>query len=95
MDEIISNTKESLNIKSFLEESEGYLEENFPDINLDNFFDNTLTGKIAFDSLNLNIFEAIKTEVLENMQIIVSILIVILIHSIFKIICFWGNPKLL
>lgn len=86
MDEIISNTKESLNIKSFLEESEGYLEENFPDINLDNFFDNTLTGKIELDSLNLNIFEAIKTEVLENMQIIVSILIVILIHSIFKII---------
>lgn len=86
MDEIILNTKESLNIKSFLEESEGYLEENFPDINLDNFFDNTLTGKIELDSLNLNIFEAIKTEVLENMQIIVSILIVILIHSIFKII---------
>ena len=86
MDEIILNTKESLNIKSFLEESEGYLEENFPDINLDNFFDNTLTGKIELDFLNLNIFEAIKTEVLENMQIIVSILIVILIHSIFKII---------
>lgn len=86
MDEIILNTKESLNINSFLEASEGYLEENFPDINLENFFDDTLTGNIKIDLLNLNVFESIKIEVLENLQIIVSILIVILIHSIFKII---------
>lgn len=86
MNEILSTSKESLGITEFLEVSKQYVSENFPSINLDGFFNKTITGEFDFSSLEINILDMFGGEILDVLRILISVLIIIIIHSIFKII---------
>ena len=86
MDEILKNSKENLGISEFLDISKEYVNKNFDGIDLENFFDRTLTGDFSFNNLKLSLFDFIGDEILEVVKILISVLIIIIIHSIFKII---------
>ena len=86
MDEILKNSKENLGISEFLDISKEYVNKNFDGIDLENFFDSTLTGDFSFNNLKLSLFDFIGDEILEVVKILISVLIIIIIHSIFKII---------
>ena len=86
MDEILKNSKENLGISDFLKISKEYVNKNFKEIDLENFFDKTLSGEFDFNNLKLDIFDVLGVEILEVVKILISILIIIIIHSIFKII---------
>lgn len=86
MDEILNESRQNLGINEFLELSEKYIDNNFPDINLSDIFSKTITGEFGFDDIKLNIFELFSNNILEVAKLLISVLIVIIIHSIFKII---------
>ena len=86
MDEILKNSKENLGISEFLDISKEYVNKNFDGVDLENFFDSTLTGDFSFNNLKLSLFDFIGDEILEVVKILISVLIIIIIHSIFKII---------
>ena len=46
MEEILNSQVESLKIKDFLDSAQNYTKEIFPDLNINNMFTDSLTGKI-------------------------------------------------
>lgn len=83
-EEIIDAQKDELKISSFIQEAEKYTEEVFPDINVNNLFSEAIQGKINDNRLFGNIINVFKKEIQGTFKILVSILIIIVIHSIFK-----------
>ena len=86
MNEILNETKEGFGINEFLEFSEKYAQTNFPDLNLKDIFSKTITGEFDFGNIGINIFNLLGTNILEIVKLLITVLIVIIIHSIFKII---------
>lgn len=86
MEEILNSQVESLKIKDFLDSAQNYTKEIFPDLNINNMFTDSLTGKIDniinFDSF-LKIFS---NELSVPINLMFSVLIVVIIHSIFRAI---------
>lgn len=83
-DEIIESQKNSLKISEFIDESKKYTEEVFPDININNLFENAIKGDISQNDIFQNILSLFGKEVKNTLNILVSILLIVLIHSIFK-----------
>ena len=86
MDDIINVSKENLGINEFLEFSESYISKNFPNIKLNNFFDKTVNGEVELDFLGTGLLDIFGNEILGIVRILISVLIIIIVHSIFKII---------
>lgn len=82
--EIIQSQKDSLKISSFIEEAQKYTKEIFPDIDMDNLLSSAINGNIDNNVMFKGIFNLFGKEVKDTIKILASILIIIVIHSIFK-----------
>lgn len=83
-DEIISSQMDELNISAFIKEGEKYTKEIFPDISLNDFLTSAIKGEIDNEGLFKQIILLFGDEIVETIYLLGSIIVVILIHSIFK-----------
>lgn len=84
---IINTQKENLNISDFIKESETYIKDTMPGLNLNDLFTSAVTGSIDNVKLIhffLNIFGK---EITNSLTVITSIIVIIVIHSILKSFC--------
>ena len=88
MEEILNSQINKLKIKQFLDSAQNFTNKIFPELNVSDFFENSLIGN--FESNNISILKffskMISEEVMIATSLISSVLIVIVIHSIFKAI---------
>ena len=86
MDEIINSQTNLLRIDDFLNSAQIYAEQVFPDLNVSNLFKECLSGNIK-NIINFNILEnLLLNEINIVLKLMVSVLIILIIHSIFKAI---------
>ena len=86
MEEILESQMNSLKIKQFLDSAQKFTNEAFPDLNVSEMFKSSLTGNLNNVSI-LNYFAKIfSEELMIAINLISSVLIIIVIHSIFKTI---------
>ncbi len=83
-DEIISSQMDSLNLSSFIDEGEKYTEHVFPDINLNDFLNSAIKGKVDNKSIYKGLLSIFGDEVVSSISLLGSILIIIIIHSLLK-----------
>ena len=85
MDEIFDSQIDSLNINDFLNSAQKFTKENFPDLNINEIFNSSITGKLGNELLEISSFEKIFLEEIKvSINLMISVLIVIIIHSVFK-----------
>ena len=84
MEELIESQKSSLGIYDFLKAAEIYTKNVFPDLNLNTLFTSTISGKIDSNIFLSSINKLLGNEFKIAVNLMVSVLIVIIIHSIFK-----------
>lgn len=86
MEEILESQMNSLKIKQFLDSAQKFTNETFPELNINEVFKSSLTGNLNNVSI-LNYFTKIfSEELMIAINLISSVLIIIVIHSIFKTI---------
>ncbi|MCI9086950.1 MAG: stage III sporulation protein AE [Clostridia bacterium] len=83
-EEILSSQKDSLNISSFIKEAQKYTTDTFEDLDLGNLFSSAITGNIDNETLLKAFSKMIGKEVVSCINILGSIVIIIVIHSILK-----------
>ena len=83
-EEILSSQKDSLNISSFIKEAQKYTTDTFEDLDLGNLFSSAITGNIDNETLLKAFSKMIGKEVVNCINILGSIVIIIIIHSILK-----------
>lgn len=86
MEEILNQEANALGIKEFLEAANRYTQEAFPNLNMIELFSNTLNGNIGSILEYGKIERIFLSEITTAIELMVSVLIVIIIHSIFKAI---------
>ena len=74
----------ALNLSSFIKEGEGYTEDVFPDIDLNNLLNSTIKGEIDNKKIYKGIISLFGDEIISSISILGSILIVVVIHSLLK-----------
>lgn len=82
--DMMASTEEALDISSFLSEAGKYTEEVFKDIDFSETLDEAIKGKIDTSGIGKEILEMLGIEIKEQITIISSIIIIIIIHSILK-----------
>lgn len=82
--EILNAQSESLNISSFIKESEKYTKESMPGVNLNELLSAAITGSIDNVKLIHLFFNLFGKEFLNSLMAITGIIAVIIIHSILK-----------
>ena len=83
-EEIISSQKDDLNISSFIDEAKEYTRDIFPDIDMDNLLSDAIKGEINNEKIFGNILNLFGKEIKSTIKTLASILIIIVIHSVFK-----------
>lgn len=83
-EEILSSQKDSLNISSFIKEAQKYTTDTFEELDLGNLFSSAVTGNIDNETLLKAFSKMIGKEVVSCINILGSIVIIIIIHSILK-----------
>lgn len=83
-EEIIELQKDSLKISSFIQEANKYTEDIFPDLDMNNFFTAAIKGDINEKTIFNSILNLFGKEIKDTFKLLIGILIIILIHSIFK-----------
>ncbi len=86
MDEIIDSQTEALGINNFLNSAKNYTEKNFPNLNINELFKSSLTGNIGNIFKVSNIGNIFLNEIQNVITLMTSVLVIIIIHSIFKAI---------
>lgn len=81
---IIEAEKSSLNISGFIEEAQKYTKEIFPDVDLSNILNSAIKGEVNNETLLQGIFNMLGTEIKSTIRTLASILIIVVIHSVFK-----------
>ena len=92
-DEIISSQMDSFNISSFLEEADKYSSDLLKDIDIKELLNDAIKGNIDTNKLIKNIFPLLGNEIKEALKVMGSVLIIVLIHSVFKSIADNLNNK--
>lgn len=82
--EIISQQQSALNISGFIEESKKYTEKIFPDMDLGDLLESAIKGEVNNKTLLNSIFNLLGKEVKSTVKTLASILIIVVIHSVFK-----------
>lgn len=82
--EILNAQSESLNISSFIKESEKYTKEFMPGVDLNELLSAAITGSIDNVKLIHLFFNLFGKEFLNSLMAITGIIAVIIIHSILK-----------
>ncbi len=83
-DEILESQQNSLNISKFIEEANKYTENVFDDISIEELFNSAITGKIDNTSIWKKIINLIGKEIVDCLNVLGSIIIIIVIHSILR-----------
>lgn len=82
--EIIEEQKESFGISSFIENAEKYTGEFFEEINIEEMLNSAIKGEVDNSPIYKKIFNILGDEVKTGVKSIISILVIIIIHSILK-----------
>lgn len=85
-EEILESQQESLNIGDFLEEAEKYTDNVYDGINIGELFTSAISGNIDNESILKSILTALGGETIDGITVLVSVIIIIIIHSILKTI---------
>lgn len=80
----ISSQQESFGINSFIEKSKQYSGEFFQDISINKILDSAIKGEIDNSTIYKNILNILGIEVKTGVKSLISILVIIIIHSILK-----------
>lgn len=83
-DDILASQQDSLNISSFLKEAKKYTSSVYEDIDMNELFTSALTGKIDNEKLIKSIAGLFGKEIISSINVLGSIIIIIVIHSILK-----------
>lgn len=84
MDAILESQQETLNIKGFITEADKYTKEVFEDISFSNFLSSAIKGDINNETIIKSIISLFGKEVIQTIRIMGSIIVIIVVHSIFK-----------
>ena len=82
--DIIQEQKSSLNISGFINESKKYTEEIFPDLDLSELMESAIKGEVTNKTILSSVFSMFGKEIKSTIKTLASILIIVVIHSIFK-----------
>ena len=83
---IIEEQQEEFGINSFLDEVDKYKGEFFKDIDINQMLEEAITGKVDNTSILEKILSLLGSEVVTGIKAVLSILAVIVIHSVLKAI---------
>lgn len=83
-EEIISEQMEILNIPKFLNESEKYTKDAFPNLDIDSILNSAIGGKIDNTNLYSGIFSIFGKEITNVLKTLGTIILIIVIHSLLK-----------
>lgn len=83
-EEILSSQQDSLNISSFIKEAQKYTTDTFEDLDLGKLFSSAITGNVDNETLLKAFSKMIGKEVVSCINVLGSIVIIIVIHSILK-----------
>lgn len=83
-DEIISSQKDSLNISKFIEEAQKYTSNTFKELNIGDLLNSAISGNIDNKLLGKSILNLLGKETIVSIKVIVSIIVIIIIHSVLK-----------
>lgn len=86
MEEMINTQSNLLGISDFLKSSKKYVQNTFPDLDIQNLFTESISGNINHNLFLSNIEKIFSSELKIAIQLMVSVLTVVIIHSIFKAI---------
>jgi len=84
MEEIISSQKNILGISDFLNSAKNYTKTSFPDMNYEELFNKSLTGKLDTKFLLGNIGNIVGNEIRSAIYLMINVILIVIIHSIFK-----------
>ena len=82
--EILESQQETLNISSFIEEAKKYSANVYKDIDFNELFNLAITGNINNKTIINNILKILGKEIVGSVAVIGSIILIIIINSIFK-----------
>ncbi len=83
-DDVINSQMDSFNISSFINEANKYSNEILKDINIKDLLNDAIKGELNTNQLLKNIFPLLGNEIKDALKVMGSILIIVLIHSVFK-----------
>ena len=92
-DNVINSQMDSFNISNFINEANKYTEDILEDIDIGELLNNAIKGEIDNNELLKNIFPLLGEEIKEAIKVMVSIIVIVLIHSVFKSIADNLNNK--
>ena len=85
-EDIMEENKEQFKIEDFINESKEYGGEFFQDIDIGEMLNNAISGKIDNKTIFGKILNICSKEIASTLKILISILVIIIIHSILKTI---------
>lgn len=83
-EQIMESTKEMLGVSTFISESEKFSQEVFEDIDFSEVLNSAITGKIDNSTLAKKLLNILGKEIRNQLTLIGSIIVIIVIHSILK-----------
>lgn len=83
-EQIMESTKEMLGVSTFISESEKFSQEVFEDIDFSEVLNSAITGKIDNSTLSKKLLNILGKEIRNQLTLIGSIIVIIVIHSILK-----------
>ncbi len=86
MEEIIDSQKNTLGISDFLNNAKIYTENAFPDLDIGRMFSESIKGNIDHNFIFSNVSNLIGQELRVAISMMASVLVIVIIHSIFKAI---------
>ena len=92
-EDVINSQMDSFNISNFINEANKYTEDVLEDIDIGELLNDAIKGEINNSELLKNIFPLLGDEIKEAIKVMVSIIIIVLIHSVFKSIADNLNNK--
>lgn len=81
---IFENQKSSFGINSFIENAQKYTGEFFENMDIDSIFQNAIQGKVDNSSIYKRIWQLLVEEVQTGITSLISVLVIVIIHSILK-----------
>lgn len=83
-DDIIKEQMNTLNISDFINQSENYVEETFPNLDVNALLNSAISGKTDNKVLYDDIFKLIGNELVNALRILGTVMLIIVIHSLLK-----------
>lgn len=84
MEEILESQANALGINDFLNSAQKYTQEVFPNLDTAQLFSSSVSGNIGNVFQNINVEQLFFSEISTTLELMINIIIVIIIHTIFK-----------